>query len=374
MYEPTKLSILQYDPTSKCGNNCGHCAENSTRNGVDFPTDDIIQLFESGLFEPYTVRRSSKPIKKINILGGGDPTYHKNLPELLLVISRYVQRINVLTGGLNPDLNLGALESSLAILRDAGIKVSFMVTQHPHGCTGQDERIKAALLVLKDLPLDKLSLNVICFPNCFIDRLAAVDRGAYPYLTSEEFMRTEFWHWARANFAIFEQARKFNPDGSPRLLSKPFLDIVFENTLLRRTGKACGLPLFLSESVTDESRVNEFLTRLRKARSDLSRVKLRLTANGLLTDCRSSTFLNLDFFAGDLYGHSFDEIAANLALSLDHMIRESDSWLNSRKKSEPGWFCDTVCRRAREAYAEDVRRFKPHRGEGKTVLKARAFA
>ncbi|VVC04195.1 Uncharacterised protein [Candidatus Bilamarchaeum dharawalense] len=367
MDEPKSLTIHQIDPTSSCCNGCRHCAENSKHKGEELPTEDVVQLFQSGLFVPHTQSNPLNRRKVLNLLGGGDPTYHSDLPGFMLALAQFVGRINLLSGGLNPHLDFERFADAVEEIRLMGRQVHLEVTHHPYGCIGHDDRIRQALLTFGGMLPDKLALKLLCFPEEHLpsDPLLRAD---FLHLTQPELFQTPLWLWIRDHFAVFEEGRRHNPDGSPRILTKPFLDVEIVNKSLRPTGRACDLPSFLSDHTLVKPEVYQAFKKSEKGLSDLSRVKLRLTPTGNLTFCGSTTFTNPDFFEGNVYGHSFGEIVSNLRLMLEHMVREEKAWLNSGREKEPGWICDNVCKRAREAFAEDCRRIKPHRNSGETIL------
>ncbi|MFH1785306.1 MAG: radical SAM protein [Candidatus Micrarchaeota archaeon] len=357
------LTISQLDPTSKCGNGCKHCGDSANMKGLELSPEDVDLLFQSGHFR---LRPKSRLVPdlgtKINLLGGGDPTYHSDLPNFLRSVSRYANFIGVLTGGFNPHMDKDHLETVLREFAESGIHVRFNVTYHPYGYLSDENRIRDALLFISRAPLAARGLKVLCFPESV--EMPVQIRSLFPVLTEREILETDFFRWVRENFAIFENARRTNPDGSPRSLPNPFLDVDLTAKPLRRTGRACTLPLILSDGLTTRERVERFLSDVHDGASN----NMRVTAEGHITACFTSKFTNLDMNEGDLRGHSFEEIVANRVLLITHYVREAEAWLRSNKETEQGSICDTVCKRAREAFALDKKRIPSHRGQGQTVL------
>lgn len=370
-----QLTINQIHPTSRCGNGCNHCGDKHMLNQGELAPDEIDQVFEGG-FQVHEAkdRFSTKSRGKVvSLLGGGEPTYHSDLPKMLRTVGKYAGHINVVIGGLNPNMDLVSFAAAVEDLNFSGIRVHFTVSYHPYGSLvpGYDDRLKRTVEKIYRISMRDCAINVICLPETKAVLADQSIRAEFPYLSPKEIEQSPFFSWLFENFAILHERRKTNSDGTPRLVTKPRLDIEFIQRTLRKTGGACNLPALFSDSVLTLPQVEEFI---KNAEQSVFSTPLVLGADGSITGCASSRFTNPDFYEGNVRGHSYEEILHNRKLLLDHYVIAAYTWLMAGKHEEKGNLCENVCREARERFAADCRRIRPHPGNGETVVRKRAFS
>lgn len=393
-----KLIIGQFDPTSSCGNCCNHCGDSSLPRGVNLPLENIAELLSSGFFRLSGTKTSEYEegdflarypkyhpgsLKKLVLAGGGDPTYYRDgaagFVELLELLSGFAREILVHTGGLNP--KIGVTELSNAVEKMGGRRTSTInvcVTHHPFGSSGHEERIKRTLTVLAEAPISEFALKVICFSENALRGMSEEVRKRFPYLTQYEFCKTDLYRWISEKFkGMSDLVMLLDPYLGPEIIARirddhrPLISLLFEERTLRRCGRACSLPLELSSALIYYQNVDAMAYTLKK---DGAPYPLRVTAEGYITGCGSSKFPRPEMYEGDLYGHSYDEIAHNRLLFLGHFLSELEE-LRSRAMAaeqftpESGHICDNVCARAREAFVRNPARIRSHRGSADTVLK-----
>ncbi|MFH1785308.1 MAG: hypothetical protein ABH842_02680 [Candidatus Micrarchaeota archaeon] len=361
-----KLIIGQLDPTSSCGNFCKHCGDSSLPNGQAMPLEDIEAIFTSGFFGISGVANS----QMFALAGGGDPTaYVHGFVELIRLLSSFAPSILVLTGGVSRQLTLQQLRK-VNTLCSTGVKINFTINHHPFGSNGHDARIKKTLLMFRDSGILGWTLRVRCIPEELAVHVDRAIKHTFPYMTRANFERSDLWRWINKKFGVIFMASplKMYLGAASYNTTKPPLILEYNEDSLRCSGRALTLPRILLSGTTTTRNVEAMLA----LAPQLYVHPLRVTYDGFVTGCESSRFPRTDFFEGDLYGHNYDEIRSNRLLFIEHLISESRRWLRSHT-SESGTICDTVCRRAREAFIDDPKRFPSHRGHGNTVLKARAL-
>lgn len=365
--------------------------------GAVLPLGDIDELLGSGVFRvpyapfiddqvlPAMIRGGFKPndTKRLYLAGGGDPTYYQDgangFVKLIGMLSKYAYNIQFLTGGLAPHISAEDLALAQEEMREncRNPRLVCMVSHHPFGSPGHDERIKRAILCAYAAELKDTALKVRAFPQEVVDPMPQAVRAAYPFLTIRDFLKSPLYVWLMERFDDEEEimmARDLAMLGG-RLLrptGKKLISIIYD-TYLRETGRAQALPCGFCRLVAEHMLIprNEIeQMRLKLLKEGIS-TGLRVTAEGLITGCESSRLARPEFYEGDLYGHSYDEIFHNRLLWIEHLVRALDEWLGEGKKVKQGNCCDDVCRTARERFAEDFRRVRSHRGKGKTVLRCR---
>jgi hypothetical protein len=334
--------------------------------GGELSPDDIRLLSHSRDFQ---LGKRAGPAheyeSRITLAGGGDPTFHIDFPDFLRTVASSVECVRILTGGLSPALDLDQLEAVLREVRDNSGNIHAEVSFHPYGYLHGDGRIRETLLALSRLPLAQLSLKILHTAD-WLDTPPEA-RSQLSYLSPSDAYTTSLFSWVRANFSTFEDGRRALSSSSPKQESKPFLDVRTSPTFLRNTGRARDLHGALTSGMTTPKKVHAFLNAVKHGVFN----DMHMTADGHLTACFAADFGRPELYEGDLRGHSFEEIVANRALLVSHYVRECEVWLRSRQNSEHGSICDTVCKRAREAFVSDPRRIPSHRGSGETVLPVR---
>ncbi|GEM_PF-5067462 len=396
--KPLKVAII--DPTSRCNNACTYCGQNSTPNGVDLPSKDIAEIFRSGSFEvenstPFYSPKNSRFGRKIQLIGGGEPTLHPEFLDIVITLSEHASVVEFLTGGMNPDIDPYAIMGTTAHLGCNDSKLIAGVSHHPFSSPGHDNRIAKTVETLWTSGVSGLMLKLKCFQNEFVDGLPQKLRASFHYLTETEFYATELWSRIGHRFSIpFAKSKGVSYDDLSRLKTNcmevgPGSDMWHlspnaETTIhidggLRPSGKALmHLKQFLQfygvqYYIHPRDFISSLITQCERAPS-----ALRVTAHGYITGCHSSLPLgfenNPDAYEGDLYGHSAVQIAHNRTLFISHLIRACREWLDSGESMLKGTVCDTLCKKARIRFIEDQKRFPSRRGNMGTVLRARAVA
>jgi len=336
-------------------------------HGEELSPEDVHLLLTSNGFQlsPLHLAGSFFP-KGINLVGGGDPTWHSDFPGFLRAMAEHASHIHVLTGGINPELDLDRLERVLReIDDDHDCAVGFGVTAHPFGYLAGDGRVRESLLTLANLPLIHLRLNVLGIPP--VTGITRTVQSRFPYLTLEEAHQSELFEWLDRKFILLRGGDSINWTRRTSECTNQLLEINPVSRILRRTGRAIDLPEILTQDRITDFDVLLFLDEVRGGILN----PMRVTADGHLTACFTSKFQDPRSYEGDLRGHSVNEIVHNRLLLVSHFRSEGQAWLDSRCEIESGSICDTVCKRAREAFVSDPRRIPSHRGSGETVLPVR---
>lgn len=400
MTEQSKLIIGEIDPTSVCGNNCGHCGDSSTMKGSVLPLEDIDRLLGSSLFDlsikgglceetlPHMLDLGYRinDLKTIHLAGGGDPTFYLdgayNFVDLVAVLSKYAATITLLTGGLNPDLTaedlIRARENMKKWCKEPRIEGT--VSHHPYGSPGHDERIKRTLEIFAAARIRELTISLRVLDSKIVAKMPAEMRAAFPFLTYDEFKKTELYVWIMERFkdegaVLANFYMEISRTGGPHKMAldaRPWISLVPER-LLREAGRATRLPHgmcnFYCERIVVTAEIIEQM--MQKMIKEGLSTQLRVTPDGFITGCESSKFQNPEQYEGDLYGHSYEEILSNRILFMEHFIRSCREWLDLELGTKKRPVCDDICRTARERFVADDKRIKSHRGQGNTVLKAR---
>lgn len=366
-YMSDKLVINQIDPTTRCGNMCNHCGEDSRINGVDLPVKDIRTLLESGIFEIENVIGFRK---KLLLCGGGDPTYYSDFAELLVTLSKFVSDIVISTGGMNPDIIVKDLLDIKEKINKT--KIHAHVTHHPFGNNGYEQMIMSTLERLTGAEIET-RLRVLCPPEYTIDKIEPEEIELFPFLNFEGYKNTEIYRSIVQNFQP-EEIRQLGGltffDTLKKDDEEPLLTIIYEKRTIQNSGRARKLPALMRSEKTSQHDVQRFLKEIEEKGIYH---KIRVTAQGFITACPSALSKRREMQEGDLYGHSYEEIVSNRLLFLSHLEETCKRWMQEYKEKywEDGMLCDTICRRARKAFSKDKKRIPSHRGKGKTILKAR---